>query len=91
MCTIAQRKSLQRSLFLLVNIKEESDIFVKPLIIFQIRESMTAERVEALAEIIKDGINNGCLIIDNSVNILSFDKDGNLVYVTPRENHIEII
>lgn len=52
---------------------------------------MTAERVEALAEIIKDGINNGCLIIDNSVNILSFDKDGNLVYVTPREDHIEII
>lgn len=52
---------------------------------------MTAERVEALAEIIKDGINNGCLIIDNSVNILSFDKDCNLVYVTPREDHIEII
>ena len=63
---------------------------MKPLIIFQIRESMTAERVEALANIIKDGINNGYLIIDNSVNIFSFNKDGNLEYVTPREDHIEI-
>lgn len=52
---------------------------------------MPAERVEALAEIIKDGINNGYLIIDNSVTIFSFDKDGNLEYVTPREDHIEII
>ena len=64
---------------------------MKPLIIFQLRESMKVERVEALAKIIiKDGIDNGYLIIDNSVNILSFDKDGNLVYVTPREDHIEI-
>lgn len=83
MCTIAQRKSLQRSLFLLVNIKERVIFLVKPLIIFQLRESMPAERVEALAEIIKDGINNGYLIIDNSVTIFSFDKDGNLEYVTP--------
>ena len=57
---------------------------MKPLIIFQIREPMTAERVEALSKIIKDGINNGYLIIDNSVTILSFDKDGRLEYVTPR-------
>lgn len=57
---------------------------MKPLLIFQLRESMTAERVRELADIIEDGINNGYLIIDNSVNILSFDKDGNLVYVTPR-------
>lgn len=63
---------------------------MKPLIIFQLRESMKVERVEALAKIIRDGIDNGYLIIDNSVNILSFDKDGNLVYVTPREDHIEI-
>lgn len=56
---------------------------MKPLIIFQIRESMTAERVEALSKIIKDGINNGYLIIDNSVTIFSFNKDGNLEYVTP--------
>ena len=63
---------------------------MKPLLIFQLRESMEVERVEALAKIIKDGINNGFLIIDNSVNILSFDKDSNLVYVTPREDHIEI-
>lgn len=64
---------------------------MKPLIIFQLHESMPAERVEALAEIIKDGINNGYLIIDNSVTIFSFDKDGNLEYVTPREDHIEIL
>ena len=57
---------------------------MKPLLIFQLRESMTAERVRELADIIENGINNGYLIIDNSVNILSFDKDGNLVYVTPR-------
>lgn len=57
---------------------------MKPLLIFQLRESMEVERVRKLADIIENGINNGCLIIDNSVNILSFDKDGNLVYVTPR-------
>lgn len=57
---------------------------MKPLLIFQLRESMTAERVRTLTDIIENGINNGYLIIDNSVNILSFDKDGNLVYVTPR-------
>ena len=43
---------------------------MKPLLIFQLRESMTAERVRELADIIEDGINNGYLIIDNSVNIL---------------------
>lgn len=57
---------------------------MKPLIIFQLRDSMKLERVRELADIIENGINNGYLIIDNSVNILSFDKDGNLVYVTPR-------
>lgn len=45
---------------------------------------MEVERVRELADIIENGINNGYLIIDNSVNILSFDKDGNLVYATPR-------
>lgn len=57
---------------------------MKPLLIFQLRDSMKLERVRELADIIENGINNGCLIIDNSVNILSFDKDGNLVYVTPK-------
>lgn len=57
---------------------------MKPLLIFQLREPMTAEKARILVDIIKDGIDNGCLIIDNSVNILSFDKDGNLVYFTPR-------
>lgn len=57
---------------------------MKPLLIFQLRESMKVERVRELADMIENGINNGHLIIDNSVNILSFDKDGNLVYVTPR-------
>lgn len=57
---------------------------MKPLLIFQLQESMEVERIRELADIIENGINNGFLIIDNSVNILSFDKDGNLVYVTPR-------
>ena len=57
---------------------------MKPLLIFQLRESMKAERVRELVDIIENGIDNGRLIIDNSVNILYFDKDGNLVYVTPR-------
>ncbi len=56
---------------------------MKPLIIFQLRESMKVERVRELADMIENGINNGRLIIDNSVNILYFDKDGNLVYATP--------
>lgn len=57
---------------------------MKPLLIFQLREPMTAERARTLADIIQGGIDNGCLIIDNSVTILSFDKDGHLEYVTPR-------
>lgn len=57
---------------------------MKPLLIFQLRESMTAERARTLTDIIQGGIDNGCLIIDNSVTILSFDKDGHLEYVTPR-------
>ena len=57
---------------------------MKPLLIFQLRESMTAERARALTDIIQGGIDNGCLIVDNSVTILSFDKEGNLEYVTPR-------
>lgn len=57
---------------------------MKPLLIFQLRESMAAERASKLIDIIQDGIDNGCLIVDNSVNILYFDKDGNLVYSTPR-------
>ena len=57
---------------------------MKPLLIFQLRESMNAERARKLVEIIKNGIDNGCLIIDDSITILSFDKDGNLEYVTPR-------
>ena len=57
---------------------------MKPLIIFQLRDSMKVERVRELVDIIEKGIDNGHLIIDNSVNILYFDKDGNLVYSTPR-------
>ena len=57
---------------------------MKPLLIFQIREPMTAERARTLTDIIQGGIDNGCLIVDNSVTILSFDKEGNLEYVTPR-------
>lgn len=57
---------------------------MKPLLIFQLRESMTAERARTLIDIIENGINNGYLIIDNSVTILSVDKEGNLEYVTPR-------
>ena len=57
---------------------------MKPLLIFQLRDSMKAERVRELVDIIENGIDNGHLIIDNSVNILYFDKDGNLVYATPR-------
>ena len=63
---------------------------MKPLLIFQLRESMTVERARTLAEIIKDGIDNGCLIIDNSVTILSVDKDGNMDYVTPSEDNVAI-
>ena len=57
---------------------------MKPLLIFQLRESMTAEKVRTLTDIIQRGIDNGCLIVDNSVTILSFDKDGHLEYVTPK-------
>ncbi len=57
---------------------------MKPLLIFQVHESMNADKARKLTEIIKNGIDNGCLIIDDSITILSFDKDGNLEYVTPR-------
>lgn len=57
---------------------------MKPLLIFQLHEPMTVERVRTLADIIQRGIDNGYIIIDNSVTILSFDKDGRLEYVTPK-------
>ncbi len=57
---------------------------MKPLLIFQVHESMNADKARKLTEIIKNGIDNGCLIVDDSITILSFDKDGNLEYVTPR-------
>ena len=57
---------------------------MKPLLIFQLHEPMTVERVRTLADIIQRGIDNGYIIIDNSVTILSFDKDGHLEYVTPK-------
>ena len=57
---------------------------MKPLLIFQLHEPMTVERVRTLADIIHRGIDNGCLIVDITVTILSFDKDGRLEYVTPR-------
>lgn len=63
---------------------------MKPLIIFQLRDSMKVERVRELVDIIEKGIDNGRLIIDNSVNILYFDKDGNLEYVTPSKDNVAI-
>lgn len=63
---------------------------MKPLIIFQLRDSMKVERVRELVDIIENGIDNGHLIIDNSVNILYFDKDGNLEYVTPSKDNVAI-
>ena len=63
---------------------------MKPLIIFQLRDSMEVERVRELVDIIEKGIDNGRLIIDNSVNILYFDKDGNLEYVTPSKDNVAI-
>lgn len=61
---------------------------MKPLLIFQLHESMTSEKAKILSDIIHGGLDNGCLILDNSITILSFDKDGHLEYVTPRKDKI---
>lgn len=56
---------------------------MKPLLIFQYKESLPADQRILLFKIIEEGIEKGCLVIDDSVTILSFDEYGKLNYCTP--------
>lgn len=57
---------------------------MNPLLIFQLPDNMdNVERMSAY-ETIKDGIKKGKLIIDSRICLLSYDKNGDMNYCTPK-------
>lgn len=58
---------------------------MKPLLIFQFNEQMPKDTRKQLFETIDRGFEKGALILDTSITVLSFDKEGNLNYCTPQK------
>lgn len=58
---------------------------MKPMIIFQLNDTMQDSKMQEMAKIIAEGFREGSLIVDNSVTILSFDENGNMNYCTRHE------
>ena len=59
-------------------------IDMNPLLIFQLPDNMDNEERMFACETIKDGIKKGSLIIDSRICILSYDKNGDMNYCTPK-------
>lgn len=57
---------------------------MKPMLIFQLTEDIEDEAKNFLHDIIMKGIDNGHLILDSRVCVLSFDKNGDMNYCTPK-------
>lgn len=58
---------------------------MKPLLIFQLNRPGSEPEMRSLANTIVSGIEKGALIVDSTITILSFGKDGELNYCTPQE------
>lgn len=59
-------------------------IDMNPLLIFQLSDDMNNEEKLITANAIKDGFKKGSLIVDSRVCVLSFDKNGDMNYCTPK-------
>ena len=57
---------------------------MKPLLIFQLPDDFSETDKRITADAIKEGIEAGSLILDSRVCILSFDKNGDMNYCTPK-------
>ena len=58
---------------------------MKPMLIFQLPITANEKERNRLIKTIEEAFETGCLIIDGSVTILSFDADGNMNYCTKSE------
>lgn len=57
---------------------------MKPMLIFQLPEDYNyTEKMEAIRTI-EEGLDEGSLILDSKIAILSFDENGKMNYCTPK-------
>lgn len=57
---------------------------MKPLLIFQFPEDADYQEKKFLCDTIEEGLKTGSLILDSRVCVLSFDKNGDMNYCTPK-------
>lgn len=57
---------------------------MKPLLIFQFPDDFTETEQQSSIEAINAGLDYGSLILDSRVCVLSFDKNGDMNYCTPK-------
>lgn len=57
---------------------------MKPMLIFQLPYDARKDEKDYLIKTIRAGFEEGCLIIDDKVTVLSFDSEGNMNYCTQR-------
>lgn len=57
---------------------------MKPLLIFQLPKDANFEETKFIYDTIKEGLKTGSLILDSRVCVLSFDKNGDMNYCTPK-------
>lgn len=55
---------------------------MKPLLIFQLPNDMPLNEQREVQEVISAGIKEGSLIVRSDITILSFDRNGDLNYLT---------
>ena len=64
---------------------------MKPLLIFQLPRRVSDPEMRQLMRTIEKGIENGALIIDSSVTVISFDQEGNMDYCTQQEVEVRSV
>ena len=57
---------------------------MKPLLIFHFPDNFTETEKHITVEAINAGLDYGSLILDSRVCVLSFDKNGDMNYCTPK-------
>lgn len=57
---------------------------MKPMLIFQLPDDMDNKEMQFMCEIIEEGFEKGRLIIDSRICLLSYDKNGDMNYCTPK-------
>lgn len=67
------------------NVVKMDDEKMKPLLIFQLSDRMSNEEKHMTANMIREGIRNGALVVDGKVTIISFDERGNMNFCSRRD------